>query len=114
MLRVVGAVLLKSFRRSDLTARLGGDEFAAFLPDTDEASAKVALEHARKALLEAMASGSWPVTVSIGAVTFADAGLSLKEALHCADDLMYEVKRMGKNRIHTQTAGPSQQIKATT
>lgn len=106
VLRVVGTVLKHSFRKSDLVARVGGDEFVVYLPDAGEDSARVALDHARANLLQAMAEHKWPVTVSVGAVTFSAPAVTLKEAMHCADELMYAVKALGKNRVHTRTVGP--------
>ncbi len=39
------------------------------------------------------------VTVSVGAVTFVQPPPSVDEMIKRADDLMYEVKHSGKNRV---------------
>ena len=41
----------------------------------------------------------WPVTVSIGAVTYDQPDLAAEPMLKEADQLMYESKKSGKNRI---------------
>jgi hypothetical protein len=41
----------------------------------------------------------WPVGVSIGMVTFESIPESIEDMVHAADELMYTVKRDGKNRI---------------
>ena len=58
------------------------------------------LENLCKQLIRAMTKGGWPVTVSIGAVTFEVPIDSSREALQVADMAMYSVKRSGKDGIH--------------
>ena len=50
-------------------------------------------------LSETMNSGDWPVTFSIGCLSLEQAMPDVREMLKLADDLMYSVKRSGKNRI---------------
>jgi diguanylate cyclase (GGDEF)-like protein len=99
VLREAGALLAGHFRESDLVARLGGDEFAALLPDTVAEDATIALERLRAELESLMSGQGLPVTMSIGAVHFAAAPDHLEAAIHAADELMYEVKHGGKNRV---------------
>jgi diguanylate cyclase (GGDEF)-like protein len=70
LLGVVARLMRDSLRRVDAVARLGGDEFGLLLPDTNTASATAALEKLRSALNAEMEQHYWPVTVSIGVVTF--------------------------------------------
>ena len=58
------------------------------------------LENLRKQLIRAMAEGGWPVTFSIGAVTFETPIDTSREALRVAGEAMYAVKRSGKDGIH--------------
>jgi len=100
--------LRAGIRRPDTLARLGGDEFALFLPQTDEASARVLLPRLCQELLAAMRRNNWQVTFSVGALTCPSAPASLGDVLSEADELMYEVKRAGRNAIRYGVyAGPA-------
>ncbi len=100
LLRRIADALRSSTRQTDVLGRLGGDEFAAVLPETSGGATGSVLEHLRKQLIRAMTKGGWPVTVSIGAVTFEVPIDTSREALQVADVAMYTVKRSGKDGIH--------------
>ena len=99
LLRRVADALRSSTRQTDVLGRLGGDEFAAVLPEITGGATGSVLENLRKQLIRAMAKGKWPVTFSIGAVTFEAPVDTSREALRVADAAMYEVKRSGKDGI---------------
>jgi|AP12_2_1047962.scaffolds.fasta_scaffold03633_3 diguanylate cyclase (GGDEF)-like protein len=99
VLQVVAQTLRGGVRRPDTVARLGGDEFALLLPQTDLAGAQTFLPRLREELLAAMQRNSWRVTFSIGALTCPTAPASLGDVVSEADELMYDVKRTGKNAI---------------
>ncbi|MGB8434762.1 MAG: GGDEF domain-containing protein [Burkholderiales bacterium] len=99
VLHVVAQTLRGGVRRPDTVARLGGDEFALLLPQTDLASAQIFLPRLREELLAAMQRNGWQVTFSIGALTCPTAPASLGDVVSEADELMYDVKRSGKNAI---------------
>jgi diguanylate cyclase (GGDEF)-like protein len=98
----VGKILKQQLRSSDVVARIGGDEFIAMLPSTGAPDARTVLERTRTTLAEEMAGRGWPVTMSIGAVSFREAPATLEEAVRIADDLMYEVKNSGKNSVQVK------------
>ncbi|MHC4598632.1 MAG: GGDEF domain-containing protein [Planctomycetota bacterium] len=98
----VVSVIQNRFRASDLIARLGGDEFVVLLPETGSEGARMAVVGIRRALLDAMVKGGWPVTFSIGVATFEEAPSGVREMLKAADDCMYKAKKAGKNRIRFQ------------
>ena len=52
-----------------------------------------------------MMGRGWPVSVSIGAVTFVSPPESLEEMLRKADSLMYEVKIVGRSEIKQEVVG---------
>jgi diguanylate cyclase (GGDEF)-like protein len=99
VLATTAKTLKAGIRKPDTLARLGGDEFALLLPQTDTASAQVLLPRLREQLLAAMQRNKWAVTFSIGAITCASAPASLVDVVNEADELMYEVKRAGRNAI---------------
>lgn len=98
LLRAVAQTMSASVRDVDAVGRLGGDEFAILMPETDGGSSAMAVKKVERQLHE-MAAGRWPVTLSIGAMTFDVVPDSAEEMVRLADALMYEVKQSGKNRI---------------
>ncbi|HXE89443.1 MAG TPA: GGDEF domain-containing protein [Terriglobales bacterium] len=99
LLIAVARTLRSHLRRSDVLARMGGDEFAILLPEADARSARQAftkLEDALRALAE---SQGWPVTFSIGVVTYEVPPGLTETMVQAADHLMYSVKNGTKNGI---------------
>jgi diguanylate cyclase (GGDEF)-like protein len=99
VLAAVGQTLRRSIRNIDLAGRLGGDEFCLLLPNTDSEGARVLLEKVKEVLLGVMEASHWPVTFSIGAVTFPQPTRAAAEMINAADRAMYAAKTEGKNRI---------------
>jgi diguanylate cyclase (GGDEF)-like protein len=99
VLRTVVGSARQYLRKTDVVARLGGDEFALLLPETNPESARVALSKIQSGCLEEMRQNNWPVTFSMGALTCLAAPLKTNELLRMTDELMYSVKRNGKNAI---------------
>jgi diguanylate cyclase (GGDEF)-like protein len=105
LLKIVSMVIQRNIRRIDVAARLGGDEFAVLLPETGGDAANAAVTKLRDMLQLAMDRHRWPVTFSIGIVTYESAPVTVDELISSADDLMYEAKRRGKNRIDYTVKG---------
>ena len=99
LLQTVARTIKDHIRAADIIARLGGDEFAIMLPETGAAVAPLVLEKLRAELLEAVKRGGWPVTFSIGVMTFAQSPPTVQEMLRLTDLVMYEVKHSGKNKL---------------
>jgi diguanylate cyclase (GGDEF)-like protein len=104
-LRAVAEVLRHATRASDVAARLGGDEFAVLLPDTGPEPARTVLERLLGMIADAMRQREWPITASIGAVSFPKAPATVEAAVHAADSLMYRVKERGKGQALVEVAG---------
>ena len=85
--------------RTDTAARLGGDEFAILLPETDARAADKVVSKIRACLEQEASDRAWPISFSIGVVTFERPLDSTQEMINKADELMYEVKRQGKNSV---------------
>ena len=99
VLQTVGKVIKNRIRQADIFARVGGDEFVMVFPDITDKIIKRKLSLIRKRLLSAMKMRKWPVTFSIGIVTFHMPPKTVSFAIKLADETMYEAKRAGKNRI---------------
>jgi diguanylate cyclase (GGDEF)-like protein len=102
LFRIAGA-LKEGVRATDHVARLGGDEFAILLPETVQPEARSLLERLQKSVELLTQGQGWPITVSIGLVTFNQAPKSAEEVIMAADDLMYAVKREGKAGIREKS-----------
>ncbi len=98
----VAKCLKGALRKTDTVARIGGDEFACLLPETSQTSAKSAFSNANLQLKNSMLKANWPVTFSVGVVTFESTPDDIKEAMKVADKLMYSVKNYKKNNISYQ------------
>jgi diguanylate cyclase (GGDEF)-like protein len=108
LLQSVARTIRNNTRSIDIISRLGGDEFAVLFPETNETNAKTAIAKVQKALLDFVQNNNWPVTFSIGAVTCYKA-CHFDELIKEADDLMYAVKKSGKNKIEYKTHNPQQE-----
>lgn len=105
LLRAVADSLRRNVRGVDTVARIGGDEFAVLMPETDARAAQVAMRRTRRRLLEDAGRAGWPLTVSVGVVTFDAPPDSVDQLLRSADEVMYSAKRGGKNAVrHTNAA----------
>jgi len=96
VLKAIARTLREATRRVDVVARLGGDEFVLLLPDTGPEQGERVIEKLRTVLEDAMARGGWPVTFSIGVITFVTSPESADAAVAVADACMYRVKASGK------------------
>ena len=90
-------------RKTDVVARLGGDEFAFLLTETDREAAQAIIVEIHRDLLIEMQRQDWPVTFSIGVLTCLDTPQSADELIKKADNLMYSVKKNGKNAVSYST-----------
>jgi diguanylate cyclase (GGDEF)-like protein len=99
VLRVAGQTILRNLRSSDTVARLGGDEFVVLFPETGSDAATMVLYKIQGLLMAEMQKNAWPISFSIGAVTYVEVPESVDKMIQMADKLMYVAKRNGKNRI---------------
>ena len=91
--------LRENVRQTDIISRLGGDEFAILFSETGSESAKEAVKKTQKQLIQTMKRNNWPVTFSIGVVSFEKPIIDIRDMLKLSDDIMYKVKKSGKNKI---------------
>ncbi|MDZ4202294.1 MAG: diguanylate cyclase [Gallionella sp.] len=105
-LKKVAAALASSIDRpSDLVARYGGEEFMMILPGTDAAGARAIAERFRShveslRIPHEYSDASNCVTVSVGLVCINPTiDMALVEALKKADEMLYQAKESGRNRV---------------
>ncbi len=99
LLRLIGNELIVVLRTSDIVARLGGDEFAVLLPETSADGAEIAIRKMSDHLNNAVQAAEYPVSFSIGVVTYEEGEVTLDELLEEADGVMYQVKNSGKGAV---------------
>ncbi len=102
VLKEIGRILEKIFRKEDIIARYGGDEFAVILPYTGPEQAESIAKRLVKAFeefsIEAPNGKIIKVTSSIGVAVFPDHGQDSRELFILADSMLYRAKEAGKNR----------------
>lgn len=98
LLRSVAKTIKKNIREIDVIARFGGDEFGILLAETGLKSAALVARKLKERLVKLVQKNKWPVTFSIGVVTFERIPASVSEMIDSADAQMYLAKQNGKNR----------------
>jgi diguanylate cyclase (GGDEF)-like protein len=99
LLRLIAETVQDSIRNTDLVARLGGDEFVVMLDETGVDTVHTVMERVNKNLKAAVKSENFNVTFSVGVAIFNKVPDTLEEAVKRADELMYKVKKNGKNMV---------------
>jgi diguanylate cyclase (GGDEF)-like protein/hemerythrin-like metal-binding protein len=120
-LQIVAQTISQCLKRpADLAARYGGEEFVCLLPDTSLIGAVGVAENMRRAVVERAVphSGSQAsdvVTVSIGVLSIrCEPTTTPEQVVHQADELLYQAKRDGRNRIKFKAANDEPYIQHST
>jgi diguanylate cyclase (GGDEF)-like protein len=101
VLRVVSSCLREFTRYHDVVARLGGEEFAVVAPNMDNDMLIKLAERIRKAIASlTVTTGNvrLRVTTSVGLAVW-DGKEDADEFFRRADRMLYEAKRLGRNRV---------------
>lgn len=104
VLVIIGKVLKRILRETDVSFRYGGEEFVVVLPETGitqtlkaaERISSMIREETSKDLGAVAAEG---VTISAGAVAFPRDGKTDESLVGAVDELLYNAKKAGKNRV---------------
>lgn len=100
IVRSMAQTLASRIRASDVLAHLDTDRFALLLPETAADSARIALEQFHARLTEAVSRSRWPVTLSLGAATFAKAPERTAALIDRADECLARARTEGPGRLH--------------
>lgn len=104
VLATLGRTVSKRFRSSDIRGRWGGEEFILAFPNTVAATAKGVmnrlLEEFRKVSFDADGKTLSSVSFSAGVAQFPDDGNNQRPLIQRADELLYQAKHAGRNRVY--------------
>ncbi len=103
VLCVVANMIKESIRLTDIVARVGGDEFTVLLAEIGIESLATTVLRLQSKLVDTARVNGWPITFSIGVVTFNIVPKNVDEIMKEADVLMYTAKHAGKNNINYGT-----------
>lgn len=98
IIRAVGSILLAETRKTDKCVRWGGEEFIVLLPFCDLARGHNIAESIRATLAGQVFDEVGRITVSIG-ITESEPDDSPSRILQRVDQLLYQSKTRGKNRV---------------
>jgi len=100
VLRQVSSIFHQQLRKIDVVCRYGGEEFAILLAQTNQQHALGVAEKLRRMVEAWQFPGvPRPVTISVGAATCPDHGVTRDELVKAADLGLYAAKQAGRNRV---------------
>lgn len=103
ILKNTAKTLSQSIRSVDYAARYGGEEFAIVLPETSTHTARELAERIRHQIERARCQfdgQSLTITLSIGVAAVRDDDETAQAVIGRADQMLYEAKHAGRNRVH--------------
>jgi diguanylate cyclase (GGDEF)-like protein/PAS domain S-box-containing protein len=100
-LKMVARTLSNALRSYDFLGRWGGEEFLCLLPNVQQPQLEICTERLRALVQKSsteVSERNLVVTISLGAVV-ASENDDLEQIVQRADDLMYQSKQQGRNRV---------------
>jgi diguanylate cyclase (GGDEF)-like protein len=102
-LKKVADILKQDIRQVDMVSRYGGEEFTVLLPETDLTEAQKVAERMRAAIEDYKFGPKKDklevrLTISVGVAVY-QSGFSAEELVKRADQVLYQAKREGKNKV---------------
>jgi diguanylate cyclase (GGDEF)-like protein len=103
VLQEIGRFLQRNIRNSDIACRYGGEEFLlilqdAFLEDTHKRAEQLR-EGVKQLQVEYHHQILDAITISVGVACFPDHGLTAEAVIQSADEVLYQAKRTGRDRV---------------
>ncbi len=102
-LKKVAQIIKETIRQVDIAARFGGEEFVILLPVTNTEQAVLLAERLRSNVREnplILKNSVVEVSISVGISSKkAVDPLSLEVLIHCADQALYQAKKMGRDQV---------------
>lgn len=102
-IRCAARILRETFRANDIVARLGGDEFGAIVNGSDQEVIPLIQKRLEKKLAQinhSIKQKPYQIGISAGYARLdPNHPKGLDEALHQADDMLYEIKRKKKEEL---------------
>lgn len=99
LLRALAETLQGGVREVDTVARLGGDEFALLLPETGYDAARAVIDILKDRMAAGIEANGWPVTLTLGALTYLAPVHTFDKMIGTADRMMYAGKRSGRHTV---------------
>lgn len=101
VLQKLGSLLTNSIRRADVAARYGGDEFVIIATQSAKEDAYELGKRLRRLIEQTnfFEGSGRKVTVSIGISNYPTDAEEKTKLVEIADKMLYEAKRLGKNRV---------------
>jgi diguanylate cyclase (GGDEF)-like protein len=106
VLRNVSRLLLSRLRQTDIAGRYGGEEFCVLLPDTPLDTAATLLDRLRRefsAIEHRCGRHAFKVSFSAG-IAVSEFDDPRESIFSRADQILYQAKRAGRNRVHLELA----------
>ena len=99
VLAKMGEMIITNFRAEDFSVRYGGEEFIVMLYDTNHEQATAIAEKFRNKV-ELTNFSKLKITISIGVLSVnINLNTDIHELLSKADELLYEAKESGRNKV---------------
>ena len=98
-LKLLAKIMREQVRETDTIGRLGGDKFALLMPKTPEIDSEEVCKNLSAAIVEQMNKAGFPISASIGYVTFMKAPDSVSDVFEKANKAMNAAKTSGKGAV---------------
>ncbi len=99
VLKEFSKLLRRNLRNTDVLSRWGGEEFIVLLPETSLSNGLLIAEKIRGVVAGHIFNKVGKITASFGISEVTSRMNSNREAIHLADQALYQAKHQGRNRV---------------